>query len=157
MLLGMGRRRKASASETQGSELAIQTPSRPRSRRGVVGALLSLFVVIGLVTSVFAGWQWKTAVDRQARQAFDQQAGGVAGRVTKALQRATDLTATGRAVIAQDPQMTNTQLAGWFSALAGTRLADATGVAYIQSVPADQLYFFRVAMVGDIASALTAG
>ncbi len=110
-----------------------------------------------MATAAAAGWQYKKVVDRHNAQSFDQQASGVASRVTKQLQRATDLTATGRAVIQQDPSMTNVQFAAWFSALTNGRLANTTGLTYIQKVPAAQFYFFRVALVADPTSAMSAG
>ncbi len=129
----------------------------PRSRRALTRVLLALVLVAGMATAAAAGWQWKKVADRQTRQTFDQQASAVAARVTKQLQRDTDLTATGRAVIAQDPSVTNAQFTAWFSALTTSRVDNATGLTYIQKVPADQLYFFRVALVADPTSAVSAG
>jgi diguanylate cyclase (GGDEF)-like protein len=131
--------------------------AKPRSRRGVTRVLLALFVVAGLATAATAGSQWKKAVDRQTRQSFDQQASAVADRVTKQLQRDADLTTTVRAVIGQNPALTNVQFAGWFSSLATSGLANTSGLTYIQRVPADQFYFFRLALVADPTTALAAG
>ncbi len=149
-----------SAESAPAAAESTPSPARratPRPRRGLTRVLLALFLVAGLASAAAAGWQWKKVVDRQNRQSFDQQASGVAARITKQLQRDTDLTATGRAVVQQDPAMTNVQFAAWFSALTTSRVANATGLTYIQKVPAAQLYFFRVALVADPTSAMSAG
>jgi diguanylate cyclase (GGDEF)-like protein len=132
-------------------------PTKPRSGRAVTRVLLALFLVAGFVSAAVAGSQWKKVVDRQTRQSFDQRASGVADRVAKQLQRDADLTTTARAVIGQNASLTNVQFAGWFSALSTAGLADTTGLTYIQKVPASQFYFFRLALVADPTSALSAG
>ena len=158
MVIGMRRRRDKSASEAPPPQAEEQPrPGLGPRRRGGAWALLSLFLVAGLVAAALAGWQWGRSVDRQARTSFDRRASVVAANVTKTLQRDADLTTTSRALIEQNPQTSNVQFEGWFSALATARLADASGVAYIQKVPATQFYFFRVALGTDPTSALSAG
>ena len=96
-------------------------------------------------------------VERGSRQSFDQRASGVATRVTDALQGASDLTTSTRALIGQDPALTNAQLAPWFSALAASRHTATSGVAYIENVPTSEFYYFRVAIAADPTSTLSAG
>ena len=130
---------------------------RQRSRRGVARILLSLFLIVGLASAVFAGWQWKNVQARQARQSFHAQASGVAAKVTKALQRDIDLTTTSRALIEQNPNITNVQLGSLFSTLAPSGPANSSGITYIEKVSSDQLYYYRVAIATDPTSALSAG
>ena len=125
-------------------------------RRGTARALLALFLVIGLATAAGAGWQWSRTVDRQTRQTFHHQASTVAAAVTTAIKRDADLTVTTRAVIEQNPLMTNAGLARWFSALTSSRHPDALGTAYIQTVSHAELYYFLLAMAADPTSALEA-
>ena len=133
-------------------------PPGPRpQRRGTARALLSLFLVAGLAAAVVAGWQWKNVATRHARQSFDQRASAVAAKVTKELQRDTDLTTTSRAVIEQNPDMTNVQLTSLFSALAPSDPNNTKGLTYIEKVSSAQLYYFRVAIGADPTSALSAG
>ncbi len=134
-----------------------QPGASARPRPGVARVLLALFLVVGLGAAVGATWQWKTIKARQNRQAFDQRASGVAARVTKTLQRDTDLTTTSRALIEQNPDLTNAQLGSWFSSSASSAPTNTTGVAYIEKVSAAQLYYFRVAIDADPTSALSAG
>ncbi len=126
-------------------------------RRGLAPVLLSLFLVVGLLAAAGAGWKWTGTVNGGARQSFDQRAAGVASRVTMALQGATDLTTSTRALIGQNPDLTNVELAGWFSALSGSRQQSTSGVAYIESVSASEFYYFRVAMAADPTSTLSSG
>jgi hypothetical protein len=119
--------------------------------------LLSLFLVAGLAAAVGATWQWKNIQARQTRQSFDQHASGVAARIAKTLQRDTDLTTTSRALIEQNPDMTNAQLGSWFSTLEPSAPANASGVTYIEKVSSAQLYYYRVAISADPTSALSAG
>jgi diguanylate cyclase (GGDEF)-like protein len=123
----------------------------------VAPVLLSLFLVAGLAAAGGATWQWKNIQAHQTRQAFDQHASRVAARITKTLQRDTDLTTTSRALIEQNPDMTNAQLGSWFSTLEPTAPANASGVTYIEKVSAAQLYYYRVAIAADPTSALSAG
>ncbi len=146
-----------SAPESEGSEAAERPRPVAPPRRAVARVLLALFLVGGLGAAAGAGWQWTRVVNRQAHQSFNQQASEVAARVTKALQRDTDLTTSSRAVIEQNPDLTNAQLGTWFSALSTSRPADATGITYIEKVSAGQLYFFRLAVGTDPTSALSAG
>jgi diguanylate cyclase (GGDEF)-like protein len=118
---------------------------------------LSLFLVVGLAAAVAATWQWKNVEARQARQSFDQRASGVAAKVASALQRDTDLTTTSRALIEQNPNITNAQLGSLFSSLSPTAPANASGITYIEKVSSAQLYYYRVAIAADPTSALRAG
>src|ERR1700722_10185465 len=172
MVLTMGRFRVKSVPETpesqesgdlqeSGASPASAAPEQPvvsaLRRRGVAPVLLSLFLVAGLPAAGGATWQWKNIQAHQTRQAFDQHASRVAARITKTLQRDTDLTTTSRALIEQNPDMTNAQLGSWFSTLEPTAPANASGVTYIEKVSAAQLYYFRVAIGADPTSALSAG
>ena len=65
----------------------------------------------------------------------------------------TDLTTTSRALIEQNPDLTNAQLGSWFSALASSAPTNASGVTYIEKVSAAQFYYFRVAIAADPTSA----
>jgi len=143
--------------EAQGPEPDGQPVARGRSRRGVARILLSLFLIVGLATAVFASWQWKNVESRQARQSFHEQASGVAAKVTKALQRDIDLTTTSRALIEQNPYITNAQLGSLFSTLAPSGPANASGITYIEKVSAAQLFYYRVAIATDPTSAVSAG
>ncbi len=175
MVLGMGRRRKIHAPEAEdqievaeahgqvqvaeahGSEPDERPVPTRRPRRGVARVLLSLFLVVGLAAAVFASWQWKNVEARQARQSFHQQASGVAAKVTKGLQRDIDLTTTSRALIEQNPNITNVQLGSLFSALAPSGPSNASGITYIEKVSSAQLYYYRVAIATDPTSALSGG
>jgi len=151
------RRSRADAPEAQRHESDEQPRPVQPARPGLARALLSLFLVAGLSVAVFAGWQWKDVAARHTRQAFDQQASGVAAQITQALQRDTDLTIATRAAIEQNPDMTNPQLGSLFSALTPSGLANASGVTYIEKVSSAQLYYFRVAIGADPTSPLSAG
>ncbi len=184
MVLSMGIRRQTRATEApeqvlvlegRGQVLAPEAPeqvlapeasesepdSRPTRRapprRWMARVLLSLFLVVGLAAAVAATWQWKNVQARQARQSFDQRASGVAAKVATALQRDTDLTTTSRALIEQNPNITNAQLGSLFSSLAPTAPANASGITYIEKVSSAQLYYYRVAIAADPTSALSAG
>jgi len=170
MVFTMGIRRATKVPEATETEQPTEQPVEPavesaveprvasaRPRRGVARVLLALFLVVGLAAAVGATWQWKNIKARQTRQAFDQHASGVAARVTKTLQRDTDLTTTSRALIEQNPDLTNAQLGSWFSSLRPSAPSNASGVAYIEKVTAAQLYYFRVAIGADPTSALSAG
>ncbi|HEY5026460.1 MAG TPA: bifunctional diguanylate cyclase/phosphodiesterase [Acidimicrobiales bacterium] len=160
----MGRRRaisapeaETSAPEAEESEPNTQPVVTARPRRAVARVLLALFLVAGLAAAAGATWQWKNVQARQTRQAFDQRASGVAAKVTKALQRDADLTTSSRALIKQNPDMTNAQFGTWFSTLGASAPPNTTGVAYIEKVSAAQLYYYRVAIGADPTSALSAG
>jgi len=152
----MGRRR-ANAPEPEGLEPDERSNSAPRPRRGVVAVLLSLFLVAGLAAAAGAGWKWTNAINGRARQSFDQRASGVAARVTDSLQSVTDLTTSTRALIGQNPDLTNVQLGGWFSALGASRHAATSGVTSIENVSSSEFYYFRVAIAADPTSLMTAG
>ena len=126
---------------TAGHEPGDAPPAGPH--RAVVRALLALFLIVGLASAAVAGTQSKNAAARQARQTFDQTASGIAANVAKALQRDADLTTATRAVVEQNPGMSNTQLASWFTALTPTGLSDVTGVVSIQKLTPTQYYYFR--------------
>ncbi len=157
MLWDVDRRFFRSAPEAQEPGPDDSAPSVPPSRRAGARALLSLVLVAGLATAVVAGWQTKNAAAHQSRLSFDQQASGIAANVTRTLQRDADLTTSTRAVIEQDPAMTNEALASWFSALTPAGLANATGVAYIEKLSAVEYYYFRAAINADPTGPAVAG
>ncbi len=136
---------------------AASGDGRRRAPGVAVRALLALFLVVGLAGAAIAGMQAKNAAARQSRQSFDQTASGIAARVTTALQRDADLTTAARAVVEQNPGLSNPQLASWFTALTPSGLTDASGIVHIQKLTPTQYYYFRVAIASDPTSTASAG
>ena len=153
--LGMETREPGTASGPDASLLGDGGAPDRRSRGAF--AMVSAFLAVGLAVAGVAGWQWGRAVNRQAQQSFDARATTVSNRVSTSLQRDADLSTALRTVVAQNPQLTNAQLSGWFSSLASSQTPEATGVMYIQRVPSADLLEFLVAMSHDPTTAFTAG
>ena len=63
---------------------------------GPAGLWLTLFAVLGLLIAAVVGWQWGSAVNRQASQQFDQRATAVSTSIGTALRRDAELTTAAR-------------------------------------------------------------
>jgi diguanylate cyclase (GGDEF)-like protein len=137
-------------------DVIASEPAPPRRRRSAASVWLSALVVLGLAAAAVAGWQWGRAVDRQNTQSFDQRASTVGAAVAATLQRDTQLTATIRTLVTQDPQLTNAQLSGWLSSLAAGK-PEMSGALFIQPVAADKVFYFLLQLAADPTPASAAG
>jgi len=110
---------------------------------------------VAVALAAIVGAALASSADSRAQQSVDRTASDLARTAGAALQRDVDLaTATG-AFVARDPQLTNPGLAQWFAALGAARERDVLGATFIQSVSAQQFFFFLVTLEHDPVNATT--
>ena len=123
-------------------------PSSPAT--GIGRALSAGVLVVGVAASIFGAVAWHTSVHHSHHVAFVSDAQSMAATLTMALQRDADLVATARAVVADDPAITNAAFAQWFATLgASQRYPGTIGFAFIQRVTPAQLPSFAATVTAD--------
>lgn len=124
---------------------------RDASATNRVAAVLSLGVlVLGLLASVVSAVAWRTSVQNSHRAAFESDARSAATTLTMALQRDADLVATARALVADDPTVSNAAFTQWFDTLGAPQHYPGTiGFAYIERVTPAQLPSFAATVATD--------
>ncbi len=138
-----------------GASLPTEAERAPGSERGWSTRLSALFLAMAVAVAAVVGVALASSADGRARQSVDGTASELAATVGTALQRDVDLVTATRALVAQDPQLTNPGLAQWFAALGATPHRDVLGATYIQSVSAQQFFFFLVTLEHDPVNATT--
>ncbi len=125
--------------------------ARGASATNRVGTFLSLAVlVLGVVASVAGAVAWRTSVHNSHRAAFESDARSTSATLTMALQRDADLVAAARALVADNPTMSNAAFARWFDTLgASLRYPGTVGFAYVERVTPAQLPSFAAAVAAD--------
>lgn len=122
------------------------TPRLARHLRAVTWLLL----FIGIGGSVLGAVQWRLNERRDATHTFDVQASGVASSVALSLARLDDLTATMRAAVSTQPNMTSRDWADLSADLdVSRRYPGSLGLAFAERVPATQLKAYEATVTAD--------
>ncbi|MGH9047928.1 MAG: CHASE domain-containing protein, partial [Acidimicrobiales bacterium] len=111
--------------------------------------LTGLVLVVGLAASVLAATQWRSYIrDQQNHQvATTTQTAG--SSISDALQQDEDLVETMRGVVASGATVNNSQLQELYTNVGATDSAGIIGLAYVESVPFDQLSAYEAQVKAD--------
>jgi diguanylate cyclase (GGDEF)-like protein len=104
----------------------------------------------GMTMSTIGAVAWHGYVQSQARNTFATNAASVSAAVSTALRRDVDFVATERAGVVSIPDLTNRELAVWYTSIdVKNRFPGGVGFAFVQRVLATQLNAFGAEVVAD--------
>jgi diguanylate cyclase (GGDEF)-like protein len=112
--------------------------------------LSTAVLVIGLLLTCAAAVGWHQVVERREEDAFAALAANAERVVAGELQRQDDLLVSVAAMVAADPEMTNSEFARWFDAAGiSERFPASEGLVYIERVPLADLPAFGARVEAD--------
>jgi diguanylate cyclase (GGDEF)-like protein len=108
-----------------------------------------IVLAVGVSGSAVGAAEWHSYVRTQQQAELRTTTNTAAATLTSELQRDEDLIRTVRALVASNPNLSNTELQDVFNNLGPRNYPGTLGLAYIERVPAAQLAQFAAAVAAD--------
>ena len=106
-------------------------------------------LVLGVSGSVVGAAEWQSHVRTQQQTELRTATNSASATLTTELQRDEDLIRTVRALVASNPNVSNTELQDIFDNLGPKNYAGTLGLAFIERVPASQLASYQATVSAD--------